>query len=214
VAELTATALRASNTSSVSGIEKVSIGIMAGYLADSKVAQVEIIGNGGHGVVLNPPAVANETYLAITMALEHPWSRGTVHINSVDATASPVIDPRYLTNEYVFINMVKLARKIATTAPLGADVAFQQYPDPSIQSDADIETFIRNTSSPIYHPIGTAALGPEDWGGVVDENLLVYGTNNLRIVDASIIPLHIAAHLQQTVYAIAETAVDIIAPLL
>jgi choline dehydrogenase-like flavoprotein len=45
--------------------------------------------------------------------------------------------------------------------------------------------------------------------GVVDDNLKVYGTHNLRVVDASIIPLEIAAHTQATVYGIAEKVSDV-----
>ncbi|KAI9066187.1 hypothetical protein FKP32DRAFT_1674137 [Trametes sanguinea] len=53
-------------------------------------------------------------------------------------------------------------------------------------------------------------MAPQNQGGVVDHTLTVYGTSNLRIVDASVIPIHIAAHTQATVYAIAEMAADLI----
>ena len=46
--------------------------------------------------------------------------------------------------------------------------------------------------------------------GVVDSHLRVYGTSNLRIVDASIMPLQISGHLSSTLYAVAEKAADII----
>jgi choline dehydrogenase-like flavoprotein len=59
--------------------------------------------------------------------------------------------------------------------------------------------------SGISHPGGTAAMGK-----VVDNNLLVYGVNGLRVVDASILPVPIAGHLQACVYALAEQAADII----
>ena len=56
----------------------------------------------------------------------------------------------------------------------------------------------------IHHHIGTASLGSETLNGVVSNRLIVHGTSNLRVADASVIPLHIAAHLQETVYSIAE----------
>lgn len=46
--------------------------------------------------------------------------------------------------------------------------------------------------------------GLSETSGVVDSSLRVYGTTNVRVVDASIFPLHIAANTQATVYAVAE----------
>ena len=51
---------------------------------------------------------------------------------------------------------------------------------------------------------------PREQGGVVDERLVVYGVKGLRVVDASIIPLHICSHPQATIYAIAEKAASMI----
>ncbi|KAJ0153841.1 hypothetical protein HZ326_3741 [Fusarium oxysporum f. sp. albedinis] len=60
------------------------------------------------------------------------------------------------------------------------------------------------------HPSGTAAMMPLELGGVADPELKVYGTCNLRIADASIMPLILLAHLQASVYGIAEKAADMI----
>lgn len=51
---------------------------------------------------------------------------------------------------------------------------------------------------------------PRELGGVVDSNLIVYGTSNVRVVDASVVPFQICGHLTSTLYAIAEKAADMI----
>lgn len=60
------------------------------------------------------------------------------------------------------------------------------------------------------HSIGTASMMSRALGGVVDPELRVYGTANVRVVDASILPLQISGHLTATLYAVAERASDII----
>lgn len=51
---------------------------------------------------------------------------------------------------------------------------------------------------------------PKEIGGVVDTSLQVYGTSNVRVVDASVLPFQVCGHLQSTIYAVAERAADII----
>lgn len=70
--------------------------------------------------------------------------------------------------------------------------------------------YLIDTAGTSYHTCGTAAMLPKDKGGVVDEKLMVYGTGNLRIVDASIFPVIPRGNIQSTVYAVAERAADII----
>ncbi|GAW00795.1 alcohol oxidase [Lentinula edodes] len=77
-------------------------------------------------------------------------------------------------------------------------------------SDDEIRDWCRSRVISIFHPIGTAAMMPKEDGGVVDSSLKVYGTKNLRVVDASVIPLEMSTHPQAAVYAIAEKASDII----
>ncbi|KAK7909040.1 hypothetical protein PG985_014918 [Apiospora marii] len=67
-----------------------------------------------------------------------------------------------------------------------------------------------HTAAPNHHGLGTAAMMSRDLGGVVDPELRVYGTRNVRVVDASVMPLQISGHLTATIYALAERASDII----
>jgi choline dehydrogenase-like flavoprotein len=64
--------------------------------------------------------------------------------------------------------------------------------------------YIKANIATVFHPVGTAAMAPREIGGVVDPELKVYGTKNLRVVDASVIPLQLGATPMSTIYAIAE----------
>ncbi|KDN49790.1 hypothetical protein RSAG8_01855, partial [Rhizoctonia solani AG-8 WAC10335] len=77
-------------------------------------------------------------------------------------------------------------------------------------TNEDVKEYVKNKFEPVYHPIGTCSMLPREDGGVVDPQLKVYGTANLRVVDASVIPIHLSCHIQSTIYAIAEKASDIL----
>lgn len=61
-----------------------------------------------------------------------------------------------------------------------------------------------------FHPVGTASMLPRNKGGVVNTDLKVYGTKNVRVIDASVIPFQLCGHLTSTLYAVAEKASDLI----
>ncbi|KAG8955206.1 hypothetical protein FRC04_009664 [Tulasnella sp. 424] len=211
VNSLVSQAVSNSQNEGLSELEKDELLILANDAKSSGLGQVEIIMYPGH---FSPsPAVPGTSYISILMALQRPWSRGSVHIGSSDATAPPVINPHYLENSFdlqVLIKACQFARKIAQTEPLKSAIASFQDPPSNVTSDADFAAYVKAAVEPVYHPVGTASLGARADGGVVDSRLKVYGTNNIRVADASIIPLEPASHLQSTVYAIGEKAADII----
>jgi choline dehydrogenase len=142
----------------------------------------------------------------LDISLQHPLSRGTVQISSSDPFTAPSIDPRWLINPFdrqIMIAAMQFNQKILDTAPI-----LELMPSyGSIPQDAtadDLNTILQDSIGTEYHYSGTCAMLPLDLGGVVDANLLVYGTDNLRVVDTSIFPLVPTAHLSAVVYAVAE----------
>ncbi|KXX78386.1 Oxygen-dependent choline dehydrogenase [Madurella mycetomatis] len=134
-------------------------------------------------------------------------SRGTVNINVTSPESAPVIDYRALTNPIdldLMIAYVRFMRWHFTTHFAEYNVT-EVAPGAELQTDEQLAQFVVQEYSPTgFHPVGTAAKLPRALGGVVDEELVVYGTENLRVVDASVMPTIVAATTQQTVYAIAE----------
>ena len=83
----------------------------------------------------------------------------------------------------------------------------------SIAQDAsadDLNTILQDSVGTEYHYSCTCAMMPLDLGGVVGPDLIVYGTENLRVVDTSIFPIIPTAHLSAVAYAVAEKASDMI----
>lgn len=87
------------------------------------------------------------------------------------------------------------------------------FRDPAANFEGDLEAakqYARANLISMWHFAGTCSMLPREKGGVVDDRLRVYGVENLRVVDASAIPLISTANIQATVYAFAERAADLI----
>ena len=155
-------------------------------------------------------------YVTIYSSLSHPFSRGSVHINSSNAAKKPTLDPRYLSHPLdleVLARHVRFVGTIAETEPLASYIKKDGRRIPESLNLSDLESakkLVTESCFSSYHPCGTCSMMSKDLGGVVNERLIVYGTKNLRIVDASVFPLEPRANIQSTVYAVAERAADII----
>ncbi|CUA69182.1 Pyranose dehydrogenase 1 [Rhizoctonia solani] len=194
----------------ITPLQKASYDIQKGWLKE-EVGLVEIIPFPGYAGAGIPKA--NTTYLTLIAVVEHPFSRGNIHLNSSDPLVPPRIDPKYFSKSFdldLLVHSVKFMEKIAKTEPLASMIISRQEPTPEVVSETALANYIKANVASIHHPIGSVSLAPKELGGVVDARLKVYGTANLRVVDASIIPLHIGSHLQRTVYGIAEKAAQII----
>lgn len=142
----------------------------------------------------------------------HPFGRGYLAISSTDAFAQPVIDPRYGSNPLdiqIIVEALKFQRKFLATVPMTELLPVQILPA-EFEDDDVLELIVKSGIKTEYHPSGTTSMLPAELGGVVDTHLLVYGTANLRVVDAGVFPLIPGCHIQAAVYAVAEKAADII----
>jgi hypothetical protein len=79
-----------------------------------------------------------------------------------------------------------------------------------VTTDDDWLDWIRESAGSEYHPSSSCAMLPQDQGGVVDANLRVYGLANVRVADASVVPIALSSHLMSSTYGVAEQASNII----
>ncbi|WP_148864553.1 choline dehydrogenase [Marinobacter fonticola] len=141
-----------------------------------------------------------------------PTSRGHLKLKSDKPGDHPIIDPNLLSTErdrWEMRESVKLTREIF------AQKAFDPYrgkelrPGANMTSDADIDAFVRQYSDSAYHPSCTCKMGrADDPMAVVDEQARVYGVQNLRVVDASIMPSVVSGNLNGPTIMLAEKCAD------
>jgi choline dehydrogenase-like flavoprotein len=143
-----------------------------------------------------------------------PTSRGRIALGSAEPTAPPVIDPNYYATEadrFVMRHGWRVLSRLMLNTPEGRDlVADEIRPEgheclTSDASDAEIDARIKMGGVSCSHPAASCSMGK-----VVDGSCRVFGVQGLRVVDASVIPVPLAAHYQVPVFALAEQAVDII----
>ncbi len=148
----------------------------------------------------------------INVALLTPRSRGRVQLAKDDPWGAPLIDPRFLSDPADVIPLVtglKVARAMLRATPFRSLQGIELAPGPSAEDDAALETYIRNTSGTVFHPVGTCRMG-RDQSSVVDPTLRVRGTQGLRVVDASVFPSIIRGNTNAPVVMVAEKAADLI----
>ncbi|KAK0192922.1 hypothetical protein F5146DRAFT_1192062 [Armillaria mellea] len=157
---------------------------------------------------------ANTSYISMAITHTHPLSRGSIHINSSSIDDYPIINPNMLEAEWdnwFLAKATAYGRKIFETQAFQEIVVSEEvFPGSSVSTDAEWLTYVQENLNSGYHSVGSASLLPKESNGVVDANLRVYGTKNLRVVDLSVLPLLISAHTQPAAYAIGELAATLI----
>ena len=163
---------------------------------------------GVHGLLDDHPGIT-------VAAWQHrPQSKGYVRSKSSDPFEKPTIQPNYLaeeTDRKVCVSAMKLARQLINTEPMKPFLDGEEYPGENVQSDDELLEAARHWGSTTYHVMGTCRMGPDtDPSAVVDDELRVKGMENLRVIDASIMPQMPSANLNAATMMIAEKGSDML----
>jgi choline dehydrogenase len=145
--------------------------------------------------------------------LMRPKSLGQVTIRSADPAAAPSICFNYLSDPQDVRDLrtsVRLTREILAQSALEPYRGEELSPGNGIQSDADIDAWVRRGVETCYHPVGTCRMGLDSRSAVVDAECRVHGVAGLRVVDASIMPAIVSGNTNAPTIMIAEKMSDML----
>jgi choline dehydrogenase len=188
----------ASNLAESGGFARVDAGAPA---PDTQfhVAPVQIVDEGmsdpqAHGVWVSP-------------CLLTPESRGSVRLASKDPSAKAIVRNEFFSAEADMPRMTAAVRLMEEICgqPAMRPYCAQPFTGPAGESEEELRAHVAATTFPIYHPVGTCAIG-----SVVDSDLRVEGLEGIRVVDASVMPVVPRGNTNAPVIAIAERAADLI----
>jgi choline dehydrogenase len=188
----------ASNLAESGGFARVEAGAPA---PDTQfhVAPVQIVDEGmgdpqAHGVWVSP-------------CLLTPASRGSVRLASKDPSAKPIVRNNFFSAEEDMPRMIAAVRLMEEICgqPAMRPYCAEPFTGPAGESEEELRAHVAATTFPIYHPVGTCAIG-----SVVDTDLRVQGLEALRVVDASVMPTVPRGNTNAPVIAVAERAADLI----
>ncbi|KAF8311835.1 alcohol oxidase [Clavulina sp. PMI_390] len=186
--------------------------IQAGLIINNNAPVAELFFDNGY-----PDKIGTDTWQLL------PFSRGNVSITSSNPFTKPKTNVNYFSADIdltMQIQIQRFTRQAYLTSPLKTYSKGETHPgfstvpgstaSSSYGSTSAWTSWIKAHFSPVSHPIATCAMMSKSLGGVVDGKLRVYGTANVRVVDASVMPMQVSAHLSATLYGIAEKAADLI----
>lgn len=134
-------------------------------------------------------AVSDKPGVTVSVCQLRPESRGVLTLKSADCRQAPRIEPNYFqsaVDQRVMLAGVRLARQIMRDPRLAAAGFADEVAVP--EDDEGILAFLRGILGPVYHPVGTCRMGPDNMA-VVDHRLRVHGLRGLRVADAAIMPV-------------------------
>jgi choline dehydrogenase len=143
-----------------------------------------------------------------------PTSRGSVHIQSIDPEAPPVIAPNYLSTDVdrkVAADSLRLTRQIIECPALKPYTPDEYKPGKQYQTDEELIKAAGDIGTTIFHPVGTCKMGRDDDPmAVLDSQLRVRGIHHLRVVDASAMPTITSGNTAAPTMMIAQRAAELL----
>ncbi|KAM7220113.1 hypothetical protein V8F06_004441 [Rhypophila decipiens] len=155
-------------------------------------------------------------FISVFVALNHPFSRGSVHITATEPGRNLEWDPKFNDNsldEEILVGGVQFVERITAAGTALGKLLKQggrRLPGTVADTSEKARDIIRQRLISLFHVSGTCAMLPRENDGVVDSRLRVYGVKGLRVVDASVFPVEPSGNIQSVVYAVAERAADLI----
>ncbi|WP_415512550.1 GMC family oxidoreductase [Acetobacter papayae] len=184
------------------GIETVSHWNPQDFTADPTVQcyHVPVISEDGLIPTGKRPGVTLEVVLL------RPRSRGWVRLADANPDSMPLINPNFMEDEQDLsdaVAAIRAARLVMAQDSLAQVTEEELAPGAAVQSDEEIAQWIRKVVNTMWHPVGTCRMGSDD-RAVVDARLRVKGVENLRVIDASIMPNIVSANTNAPCQALAR----------
>ena len=155
---------------------------------------------------------AGDQFTATVMQLR-PTGRGSVTLRSAAPEVAPIIRLGLLATEEdrsAARRLFRFTREFFHAAPLSKWIEAEVLPGTGVQSDEQVDGFLRNVIQTAGHPTSTCAMGTDPTHSVVDASLRVHGISGLRVVDASVMPRIVSGNTNAPTVMIAEKASDLI----
>lgn len=162
-----------------------------------------------HGLDLD--IVKNYGY-SLHVTLMRPRSRGEVTLQSTNPNDDPLINLNMLSEPEDLEDLkngVKLGRKVFAQPAYKRHHKEELFPGKDVQDDEKLKAVIREKACHIYHPVGTCKMGNDELA-VVDDQLRVHGLQNLRVIDASIMPTIVSGNTNAPSMAIGSKGAELI----
>lgn len=142
----------------------------------------------------------------------YPVSRGSSHIDGPGVERAPHVVAGYLQapqDRQITLRGLRWIRELAAAAPLSSLIRREVRPGPQVQDAAGLMAYAKAAGHTCWHPVGTCRMGHDD-SSVVDDQLRVHGTQGLRVVDASVMPVLPSSNTQVPTMVLAERAAELI----